>query len=158
MHVKISVLLVLKWSYNVGKDILNDSVSLNQSDNETTESDSTTFPSSNLNVKSRFFGDELKPLRINNINRIIICQINMNLIWAKFDDLVKGVRGNTDILIISETKLDASFPTGQFLVNGFTSSYWLDRNGKGEGILVYVREDIPSKLITGNLPNVEGVS
>ena len=48
--------------------------------------------------------------------------------------------------MISETKLDASFPTGQFCINGYTSPYRLGRNDKGEGILIYVRKDIPSKL------------
>ena len=119
------------------------------------ESDSTTLFSSNLNVKSRHFGDELKSLRINSINRIIIGQISINLIRTKLDDLVKRVRGNKNILI-SETKLDANYPTSQFLINGYTSPYRLDRNGKGGGILVCVREDIRSKLITPNLPNTEG--
>ena len=73
--------------------------------------DSTIFPSCNLNVESRYFGDELKLLRIDSINRIIIGQININSIRSKFDDLLKEVRGNRDILMISETKLDASCPT-----------------------------------------------
>ena len=108
----------------------------------------------------RYFGDELKSLLINNSNRVIIGQININSIKSKFVDLVKGVpvkgvRGNIDILMISETKLDASFPISQFYINGYTSPYRLDRNGKGGGILVHVREDIPSKLIS-QFPNVEG--
>ena len=48
------------------------SVSLSQSDNETMESDSTTLSSSNLNIESMYFEDELKTFRINNINRITI--------------------------------------------------------------------------------------
>ena len=36
------------------------------------------------------------------------------------------MRGNIYIDIISETKLDASFPTSQFLINGYTSPYILD--------------------------------
>ena len=92
--------------------------------------------SSNLNVESRYFGDELELLRVSNINRVIIGQININLIRTKFDDLVMGVRGIIDILMISETQLDASFPTSQFLINGYTSLYRLDRNGKVGGILV----------------------
>ena len=80
---------------------------LNQSDNETTESDSTNFPSSSVNVEFRYFGDELKSLRINNVNRMFIGQININSIRSKFDDLVKRVRSNIDILMILETKLDA---------------------------------------------------
>ena len=62
----------------VGKDSLYGSALLNQSDNETKESDSTTLPSSNLNAKFRYFGDKLKSLRINNINQVIINQININ--------------------------------------------------------------------------------
>ena len=69
---------------------------------------------------------------------------------------MKGVRGSINILMISETKLDASFATSQYLINGYTAPYRLNRNGKGGGILVYVREDVPSKLITANFPNEEG--
>ena len=50
-------------------DSLYDSVSLNKSDNETTESDSIAFLSSNLNVESMYFGVELKSLRINNVQK-----------------------------------------------------------------------------------------
>ena len=57
--------------------------------------------------------------------------------------------------MISETKLDACFPTSQFLINGYASPYRLDRNGIGGGILLYVREDIPSKVITASFPNAE---
>ena len=50
-------------------DSLYDSVSLNKSDNETAESDSIAFLSSNLNVESMYFGAELKSLRINNVQK-----------------------------------------------------------------------------------------
>ena len=49
--------------------------------------------------------------------------------------------------MISETKLDSSFPNGQFQVHGYSEPYRLDKNGKGGGILVFIREDIPAKLI-----------
>ena len=52
-----------------------------------------------------------------------------------------------DILVLTETKLDDTFPTAQFLVNGFSEPYRLDRNRKGGGNMVYIREDIPSKLL-----------
>ena len=82
-----------------------------------------------------------------NINRVIIAHININSIRYKFDLLVDGIKGNIDILMISETKIDASFPTRQFSFGGFSSPYRLDRDGYGGGILVYVREGIASKLI-----------
>ena len=49
--------------------------------------------------------------------------------------------------MISETKLDSSFPKGQFHLHGFSEPYRLDRNGNGGGILVFICEDIPCKLI-----------
>ena len=42
--------------------------------------------------------------------------------------------------MISETKLDSSFPNGQFQIHGYSEPYRLDRNGNGGGILVFIRE------------------
>ena len=50
--------------------------------------------------------------------------------------------------MISETKLDESFPTSQFFMNGFSSPHCLDCNYNGGGILSYFWEDIPSKLFS----------
>ena len=50
--------------------------------------------------------------------------------------------------MISETKLDESFPTSQFFMDSFISPHRLDRNCNGGGILLYIREDIPSKLLS----------
>ena len=49
--------------------------------------------------------------------------------------------------MISETKLDSSFPNGQFQIHGYSEPYRLDKNGNGGGTLVSIREDIPTKLI-----------
>ena len=81
------------------------------------------------------FGGKLKSLRIANLNRVIIAQININSIRNKFDALVSGIRGNVDILMTSETKIDDSSPTRQFLINGYTAPHRLDRNSIGGGIL-----------------------
>ena len=51
------------------------------------------------------------------------------------------------MLVIQGTKLDPYFPEGQFLLPGFRKPYRRDRNRNGGGILVYVRDDIPSKEI-----------
>ena len=61
--------------------------------------------------------------------------------------LVDIINNNIDILMISETKLDPSFPNGHFHIHGFSETYRFDRNGNGGGILLYIREDIPSKII-----------
>ena len=83
-------------------------------------------PTRNSNFEPEYFGNKLKCLRTSNLHRIIIAQININSIRNKFEALVNGVRGNVDILMISETKIDDSFPLTQFLIEGFTAPYRLD--------------------------------
>ena len=53
-----------------------------------------------------------------------------------------------DILILTETKLDGSFPTSQFMVDGFSMPYRHDRKRNGGGIIIQIRDDIPSKRFT----------
>ena len=60
------------------------------------------------------------------------------------------ITDKTYILFISETRLDSSFLVNQFLVNGFTPPYSLDRNANDGAIMLYVREDIPSKFLSNN--------
>ena len=57
--------------------------------------------------------------------------------------------------MISETKVDNSFPTMQFHIEGYCICR-LDWNEYGGGILVYVREDIPSGLIPMQSCSIEG--
>ena len=93
------------------------------------------------------FKDTLKKLRIKNLNRVIISQSNINSIRNKIELLSEAILGNIDILMVSETKTDMSFPTSQFVIQGFATPFRLDRTNTGGGILVYVRVDIPSKLL-----------
>ena len=60
-------------------------------------------------------------------------------------------------IVVSETKLDGSFAAAQFLMSGFCEPYGLDRCSNGGGILLYIREDIPSCFLTEYKPieNVE---
>ena len=78
---------------------------------------------------------QLKSIRIKNLNKIIIGHLNINSLRNKFDFLVTQVKGSIDILMISETKLDESFPIGQFLMDGYRDPFRLDRNENGGGIL-----------------------
>ena len=87
----------------------------------------------------------LRNVRISNINRLIFGHLNINSLRNKFNLLCEQIKGSIDIFMISETKLDDSFPQGQFLIDGFHSPLRFDRNKSGGGILLYVREDIPTK-------------
>ena len=78
------------------------------------------------------------------------------MIRNKFDLLAEQVAGNIDVLMISETKIDESFPVGNLLLPGFSVPYRSDRDSKGGGILLYVREDIPSNLLSIENKPIEG--
>ena len=45
------------------------------------------------------------------MNRLIIGNLSINSISNKFDQLKLFVQGKVDILIVTETKLDSTFPT-----------------------------------------------
>ena len=57
--------------------------------------------------------------------------------------------------MISETKLDNSFPKGHFLIDGFHSPFRFDRNKSDGGIFLYVQEDIPTKILSHDFPSTE---
>ena len=61
--------------------------------------------------------------------------------------LQEVIGNNIDVLLISETKLDASFPSSQFILDGFTPPYRLDRMQHAGGIMLFIRAGIPSKLL-----------
>ena len=90
---------------------------------------------------------KLNDLRCKNMNNIIFAQLNINSIRNKFDMLKDMISGKIDVLLLIETKLDDSFPAAQFTIPGFCTPYRLDRTINGGGIILYVREDIPSKII-----------
>ena len=74
--------------------------------------------------------------------------LSINFLRNKSDSLIGQITGNIDILMVSETKLDESFPIGQFIIEGFGVPYRVDQNTNGRGIMVFVREGNPSKLLS----------
>ena len=73
----------------------------------------------------------MKKLRIKNINKVIISQININSIRNKIELLSEAVLGNIDILKVSDTKIDISFAANQFAIQGFVAPFRLDRKNTG---------------------------
>ena len=96
--------------------------------------------------------DTLHQLRLSNVNKISIGHLNINSLRNKFEMLTDIVKGAIDILIISETKLDESFPQPQFYIDGYSKPFRLDRNSRGGGVIAFIREDIPCKRLF--LPNI----
>ena len=62
-----------------------------------------------------------------------------------FDNLKLIIQGKIDMLVITETKTDSTFPLNQFLIQGYSKPHKFDRNRNGGGVSIYVREDIPSR-------------
>ena len=121
-------------------------VSVNENDESVSyENEEKVSSSISSDTNSEIFGDKLKALRLSNVDHIMVAQINVNSIRNKFDALMTGIQNKVVILLTSETKLDETFPTRQFSIEGFTSPYRLDRNGFGGGLLAYIREDIPKQ-------------
>ena len=52
-------------------------------------------------------------------------------------------------------KIDDSFPIGNFTIHGFSPPYRLDRYSKDGGIMLYIREDIPSNLLATDKEPIE---
>ena len=65
--------------------------------------------------------------------------------------LSNSIKDNLDILMISETKLDSTFPSNQFTIEGYAAPIRFDRIGRGGGITLYIREDIPARLLKTSL-------
>ena len=62
------------------------------------------------------------------------------------------IQDNIDILIISDTKINASFPIRQLLLNDYSTPFRPDRDAHGGDILSYVWEDIFSNLLLKKNP------
>ena len=111
-------------------------------------------------VSSEVFSDNdspcgiLQSIRLKNLNRIIIAHLNINSIRNKIGLLGEMVSDRIDVLLVSETKLDNSFPTSQFRLNGYADPLRLDRTVHGGGLLLYIRNDItstPLRLVSNHI-------
>ena len=87
----------------------------------------------------------LKNLKLKNNHRLVIGNLNINSTSNKFDNLKLIIQGKIDILVITETKTDSTFPLNQFAMQCYSKPYRFDRNRNGGGVFIYVREDISSR-------------
>ena len=78
---------------------------------------------------------------------IIIGHRNIISIRNKFESFAKFVFNNLGILMVSKTKRDDTFSESQSLTEGFSKLFRLDRTAKGARILLYIRENMPSRYI-----------
>ena len=89
----------------------------------------------------------LSEIRRKSFNRPVIGHININFLEGKFDALKLFIEDKLDVLVVTETKIDDSYPTSQFGIKGFGTPFRHDRNKYGGGVLVYIREHLPCREI-----------
>ena len=130
-----------KDSKNIYIATQNDNISENE-DNTINRYDDN-FPMLNHELELQ----DLNNIYQKNKNKILIGHLNINSLRNKFSPLKQIIQDNIDIFLVSETKIDNSYPEEQFTISGFSTPHRLDRNDSGGGLLLYVREDIPSKLV-----------
>ena len=121
------------------------------------ESDFEENESSNLKQTKENCRNVLNSLRKDNLDKLIFAHISINSIRNKFYYLSKHIRGNIDILLVSETKIDDSFLQSQFDIDGLRAKYRLDRNCLVGGLMLFVREDIPSNLLAVEEKLIESI-
>ena len=80
-----------------------------------------------------------KNIRNSSFNKLTFGHLNINSLRNKFDQLSELVKGFVDILLISESKLDDSFPEGQFIIDGYHHPSGLIDMGM-EGNFCYMSE------------------
>ena len=102
----------MKSQANVSKFPINSNLSFNNDSNDDKQTNT------------------LKNARIKHPQKVCLSPININSIRNKLDSLFEFTYGLVDFLTVSETKLDSSFPIGQFNLPGFRTLYRKDLLGK----------------------------
>ena len=77
----------------------------------------------------------LSKQRLTYPKNLIIGHLNINSVRNKFSSLQQTVLSKTDILLLSETKIDNSFPNSQFITEG-VKMYRKDRTKTARGLLL----------------------
>lgn len=95
--------------------------------------------------------ETLKKVWTNNASRVLIGHLNISFTRNKFNMWSRMFGDNSDILMVSKTKLDLSFPQSHFIIEGYPPPFRYNRNSDGGGIFLFIKKDIPAKKSTQHL-------
>ena len=90
----------------------------------------------------------LLDFKSSNPSKLNFAYLNINLVRNKFGNFKEIINGNVDFSTIAETKLDRSFPTWKFELEGYYSPFRLDMAKQSGGLLVYIKSSIPSRQLS----------
>ena len=88
--------------------------------------------------------------RLQNAKNVTIGALNVNSLRNKIGAVQELITNNIDICLLSETKIDESFPNQQFNISNY-KTFRRDRNKHGGGLLFYINENISCKLINDEI-------
>ena len=100
-------------------------------------------------VKIKLDIDDLIKIRNSCPNNPIIGYLDINTLQNKIISLREIIaKALLDVLYVDETKLDDSFPNSQFILENFQFlPFRRDRNSKGGGKLIYLKQGIIAKRL-----------
>ena len=85
--------------------------------------------------------------RHKNPKNVIVGHLNVNSLRNKFVAVEELIKDKIDVCLISETKIDESFPNQQFKKNVY-KMFRNDRDRFGGGLMFYVGEQVASKVLS----------
>ena len=95
--------------------------------------------------------DDLQTLKdaiLSSPKNPVIAHLNLNSLKNMINDLGIFIQDiPLDYFVLSETKLDKSFPTAQFHIPGYEIRARKDRNKCGSGLIEYVKKGVICKRI-----------
>ena len=94
----------------------------------------------------------LRKQRLDYPINVIVGLLNINSLRNKCESMYELIKGNFDIFLINETKLDASFPSRQFAMSGY-KFVGKDRRKFGGGITFYIIVQLSSRNIKTENPS-----
>ena len=87
----------------------------------TTHSPDENLSELNTEINTEYPSIILNTLRTKNNETIIIGNLSINHIENKFQPFVSLLKDKLDIVLLSETKIDNSFPSSQFVIQGYSN-------------------------------------
>ena len=105
----------------------------------------------NIRAKENAF-TSTKSIKAKHPKNLFFGHLNVNSIRNKFVSIEEFIKRTFDIFLISETKIDDSFPNAQFKIEGY-KTFRKDRDAFGGGLLFYVNEKLNCRSLESCLPN-----
>ena len=87
-----------------------------------------------------------KNIRLGSAKSNLTGYLNVNSLGNKYVSIEELVKSNIDTLLLSDSKLDETFPNKQLEIQGY-KTFGKDRNKHRGGVMLHVNENIPCRVL-----------